>query len=952
MSSLPDLPVCDWPELLYTNAAPLDAQLLQIRAAVSSAQATRAIVAQHVSTLEAALAMAYARLDDIDTFIVTHQSLLSPIRRVPDDVLAEIFRLVVTPTVPKHVAPLCKLSSVCQSWRRVGQAMRLLWANIVVPHQDWQRGDSAARECGRIGMQLANSGSVLLTLDVDLRSVAIAAPAGLWPFNELDATASVPALDLLLQHSERWEYGDHGIRIGDVGRVTATGAWQFFFNIYLPADHPIHAQGVSAGFEPLPAFAPYDLHRENNLSAQGLPPISYSSTNARRRSDLEFTCRGPAGALVILPDGSCVEELKTVDALRAYAHANAAGWFHHLHALHGIPLHEDLYLVTGHEKAYSGGLAVFHNIPSTDVFQIGLYPLLGEPAMRHHVFHATRSDRVHTRTFPSSRIHRLNNTIFIRGFALSLESGPCSLSSKVILTRVAGSPPELSIQSRDVQPVAKPLKMAASIRRSYEQLIEPLCNSDSSASFTTIVLQSWEARQKLLEILDGGLLEAEIPSARRLLVKLAQTSKLFPASLFITRATGRSPNPVAFGGFADVYTGTFKAVKVAVKHTKYFTLDGANDGTKKNQQLFREALVWKNLRHRYILPFFGIDCGSFPNSIALVSPWMEFGTARAFLEQHSAAHRDRLLEQVLEGLEYLHSTAIVHGDLHGGNVLVDAYWNVQLTDFGLATFIDSLDATPSSQFRGGNPHWLAPELHSSQRYHRTPATDIFAFACLCIEFYTGREPFGKIGEMAAMYRFLNGDRPPRPMDMGNMLWSLVTECWEQQAARRPSTSVALTRFRLLIQGVQNRRLEATPVQRILSSLPVPGNHKYVMKQILEHSSAVHNRNRERKVEKRIGNSAREYVGVAIRESGLARSEFYVTTKYSTYSPPPLGPRDALEKTQLNATRLRCAAAHNFDQSCQCAVQHADPPSHRNIAAFNANGWYAMERTERFVKVWL
>ncbi|KAF7293347.1 putative lysine/ornithine N-monooxygenase [Mycena kentingensis (nom. inval.)] len=40
----------------------------------------------------------------------------------------------------------------------------------------------------------------------------------------------------------------------------------------------------------------------------------------------------------------------------------------------------------------------------------------------------------------------------------------------------------------------------------------------------------------------------------------------------------------------------------------------------------------------------------------------------------------------------------------------------------------------------------------------------------------------------------------------------------------------------------------------------------------------------------------EYVGVAIRESGLARSEIYVTTKYSTYSPPPLGPRDALKQS--------------------------------------------------------
>ncbi|KAJ6624711.1 hypothetical protein B0H10DRAFT_1750886, partial [Mycena sp. CBHHK59/15] len=36
------------------------------------------------------------------------------------------------------------------------------------------------------------------------------------------------------------EYQTRGISIGDVGRVTPEGIFDFFFNIYLPAHHPIN----------------------------------------------------------------------------------------------------------------------------------------------------------------------------------------------------------------------------------------------------------------------------------------------------------------------------------------------------------------------------------------------------------------------------------------------------------------------------------------------------------------------------------------------------------------------------------------------------------------------------------------------------------------------------------------------------------------------------------------
>jgi hypothetical protein len=53
-------------------------------------------------------------------------------------------------------------------------------------------------------------------------------------------------------------YRRKGVAIGDVGTVTSDGDFDFFFNIYLPADDPINAK-VPEGFVPLSPYDPIDV---------------------------------------------------------------------------------------------------------------------------------------------------------------------------------------------------------------------------------------------------------------------------------------------------------------------------------------------------------------------------------------------------------------------------------------------------------------------------------------------------------------------------------------------------------------------------------------------------------------------------------------------------------------------------------------------------------------------
>ncbi|KAJ7782500.1 kinase-like domain-containing protein, partial [Mycena maculata] len=283
--------------------------------------------------------------------------------------------------------------------------------------------------------------------------------------------------------------------------------------------------------------------------------------------------------------------------------------------------------------------------------------------------------------------------------------------------------------------------------------------------------------------------------ARRIIRKLSELSDKLPSSLFIAGVTGREEYPRFGGGFADVFRATYKDKPVALKHTRH--LSRAADSRHIRLKLCREALVWRDLHHPHILPFLGIDQDSFSSSLCLVSSWMEQGTVLKYLKGHGHANVDKLLFEIAQGLQYLHSRNVVHGDLRGANILINEDWSACLADFGLAEFSD--DTMDSSPNHAGNLLWMAPELIDPERFGlefaRTPASDVYAFGCVCIELYTGRAPFSELSQAGALLRIINGERPARPSGttpaMSDTLWQNVTSFWKQDPTARPVAQVVV-----------------------------------------------------------------------------------------------------------------------------------------------------------------
>ena len=85
-----------------------------------------------------------------------------------------------------------------------------------------------------------------------------------------------------------------------------------------------------------------------------------------------------------------------------------------------------------------------------------------------------------------------------------------------------------------------------------------------------------------------------------------------------------------------------------------------------------------------------------------------------------------------QGLDYLHSKNIVHGDLKPDNMLLASDGRVKISDFGSARMVDHGHTTVRTM---GTPAFMAPEMCEGQPYHGEVA-DIWALGiCLYMFVY-------------------------------------------------------------------------------------------------------------------------------------------------------------------------------------------------------------------------
>ncbi|KAJ7672364.1 hypothetical protein DFH06DRAFT_1363139 [Mycena polygramma] len=228
------------------------------------------------------------------------------------------------------------------------------------------------------------------------------------------------------------EYQQRGVAIGDVGRVTPEGVFDFFFNIFLAPDDPIHVNRTPEGFSPLALYDPVDLLHENHA-----PGDFVSSSNAQKLDldtlsdvflggDFGFGCDALQGAVLALPDGALLQKLTNVENMRTYAAEHADSWYKYINGARGRGISNgDLYLVTGCEKAQSWGMASFR--AARHEFRIFFKPTI-IPGSAYNPYswsglHGQRNPSRRKCHNPHSTNDPANQTTFVHGFSIFLPTG-------------------------------------------------------------------------------------------------------------------------------------------------------------------------------------------------------------------------------------------------------------------------------------------------------------------------------------------------------------------------------------------------------------------------------------------------------------------------------------------------------------------------------------------------
>ncbi|CAE7056484.1 unnamed protein product [Rhizoctonia solani] len=230
-----------------------------------------------------------------------------------------------------------------------------------------------------------------------------------------------------------------------------------------------------------------------------------------------------------------------------------------------------------------------------------------------------------------------------------------------------------------------------------------------------------------------------------------------------------SSHPAARGAFGDIWRAKHvDGREIAIKSIRMYGAVASIGRHKLEKNSVKELTVWSRLKHPNVLGLLGICV--LGGEIGMVSEWMPNGNVTEYAVKHPEADKLKLNADIATGLDYLHNKGIIHGDLKGGNVVIDAGGTARLVDFGLAKLTEETLKFSTTSAQRGTTRWMPHELMNPAEESQaviTFASDIYALGMTFLEIYTGSPPFMELrNDFQVMFAVISGQLPQRPSSGG------------------------------------------------------------------------------------------------------------------------------------------------------------------------------------------
>ena len=120
-----------------------------------------------------------------------------------------------------------------------------------------------------------------------------------------------------------------------------------------------------------------------------------------------------------------------------------------------------------------------------------------------------------------------------------------------------------------------------------------------------------------------------------------------------------------------------------------------------------------------------------------------------------------LLAKVADAVQAAHEGGVLHRDLKPSNILIDAFGEPHVTDFGLAKRLEIAESVTHTGAILGTPCYMSPEQAAGSRGDVAPASDVWSLGAILYQTLTGRPPFQASSPMDTLLAVLESD-PPVP----------------------------------------------------------------------------------------------------------------------------------------------------------------------------------------------
>ncbi len=206
------------------------------------------------------------------------------------------------------------------------------------------------------------------------------------------------------------------------------------------------------------------------------------------------------------------------------------------------------------------------------------------------------------------------------------------------------------------------------------------------------------------------------------------------------------------GGMGVVHKATQATMG---RHVALKTLRAGVSDVDSTLAILREAWVTGALEHPNIVPVYdvGVDASGLPVIVMKRIEGRHWGELISAPSEIAKSHQARdslewnlgILVAVCNATHFAHSRGIIHRDLKPENVMIGAFGEVYVLDWGIAI---SLRDDPSGRLPpaslateiAGTPGYMAPEMLLGDPSQLSPRTDVYLLGAIFFEIFAGRSP--------------------------------------------------------------------------------------------------------------------------------------------------------------------------------------------------------------------